>query len=53
MNKEWWIEEKIRELAYFKWECAGCPNDMADYFWIEAEKEVQKLIDEGIDIQEN
>jgi len=32
--------EKVRELAYLKWEAANCPSDMADHFWVEAEKEV-------------
>lgn len=36
-------EEKLRELAYFKWEAAGCPNDMADQFWFEAKSELKSF----------
>ncbi len=33
-------EEAIRELAYQKWEAAGCPSGDGFDFWIEAEYEV-------------
>lgn len=36
-------EEKLRELAYYKWQAAGCPNDMADHFWFEAKAELKKF----------
>lgn len=32
--------EKVRELAYYKWQNAGCPDHMSDHFWAEAESEV-------------
>jgi hypothetical protein len=37
------FENKIRQLAYKKWEEAGCPitgQDARNTFWYEAEKEV-------------
>lgn len=36
-------KEDIRELAYLKWEAAGCPDgqETAEQFWLEAEKELQ------------
>jgi hypothetical protein len=34
------LRDKIRELAYFKWEIAGCPPGRDKEFWIEAEKEL-------------
>lgn len=33
-------EEQIRQLAYGKWEQAGCPSGDGFDFWIEAEREV-------------
>lgn len=33
-------EEAIRELAYVKWEEAGCPSGDGHDFWLEAEREV-------------
>lgn len=33
-------EEEIRDLAYQKWEDAGCPSGDGFDFWIEAEREV-------------
>lgn len=33
-------EEEIRQLAYQKWEQAGCPSGDGFDFWIEAENEV-------------
>ncbi len=33
-------EEEIRELAYSKWEAAGCPSGDGFDFWLEAEQEV-------------
>lgn len=33
-------EEEIRELAYLKWEEAGCPSGEGFDFWVEAEREV-------------
>lgn len=33
-------EEEIRELAYQKWEEAGCPSGEGFDFWLEAEQEV-------------
>ncbi len=33
-------EEAIRELAYLKWEEAGCPSGDGHDFWLEAEREV-------------
>lgn len=33
-------EEEIRELAYSKWEAAGCPSGDGFDFWLEAELEV-------------
>ena len=34
------LEEKIKELAYHKWEEAGKPENMEAHFWLEAEKEI-------------
>jgi hypothetical protein len=42
---EWAIQQQIRELAYFKWEEAGRPDEMHDHFWLEAEKEVRRQYD--------
>jgi hypothetical protein len=36
-------EVQIRELAYYKWEQAGCPEGDGLSFWIEAEKEVLNM----------
>ena len=33
-------EEEIRELAYAKWEAAGCPSGDGFDFWLEAENQV-------------
>lgn len=38
--EQWVIDEQIRVLAYLKWERAGCPGDMSNHFWLEAEHEV-------------
>ncbi len=34
------MEDRIRELAYLKWEKAGCPPGDGVNFWCEAEAEV-------------
>lgn len=34
------LEEKIRTLAYHKWEVAGCPGGDGINFWIDAEREI-------------
>lgn len=31
--------EKVQEMAYFKWQEAGCPGDAGNRFWSEAELE--------------
>jgi hypothetical protein len=31
----------VRELAYLKWEQAGRPEGLSDYFWREAERDVR------------
>lgn len=36
----WVIEQQIKELAYYKWEQAGCPDEMGIHFWLEAESQV-------------
>lgn len=33
-------EEQIRELAYSKWQCAGCPEGDGIDFWLQAEEEL-------------
>ena len=33
-------EEEIRELAYRKWQAAGCPTGDGFDFWVDAEREV-------------
>ncbi len=33
-------EEAIRDLAYLKWEEAGCPSGDGHDFWLDAEREV-------------
>lgn len=32
--------EKIREVAYYKWEAAGCPCSDGIEFWLQAEAEL-------------
>jgi hypothetical protein len=32
-------ENRIRELAYYKWLDAGCPDDQDMDFWLQAEME--------------
>jgi hypothetical protein len=34
------IEDRIREAAYLMWEQAGRVSDMAQEYWVAAEKEV-------------
>lgn len=34
------VRQQIRELAYQKWEQAGCPWGRDKEFWVEAEKEL-------------
>ena len=34
------LEEKVRELAYFKWEAAGKPLSDGSEFWLAAEEEI-------------
>jgi len=41
-------EHAIREMAYAKWEEAGCPPGDGAHFWIEAEKEFQTTLGAGI-----
>lgn len=39
------FEAQVRELAYQKWESAGCPlttEDERNRFWFEAEQEIIK-----------
>jgi hypothetical protein len=39
------MEDKIREIAYQKWESAGCPlttEKERNRFWFEAEQEILK-----------
>lgn len=33
-------QDAIRELAYSKWEQAGCPPGDGIWFWLEAEREL-------------
>ena len=33
-------EERIRSLAHRLWEAAGGPDGKSDYFWFEAEKQI-------------
>jgi hypothetical protein len=33
-------EQKTRELAYLKWEEAGCPESDGVQFWLDAEAEL-------------
>jgi hypothetical protein len=35
-------EDEIRNLAYQKWQEAGCPDGDGVYFWLEAEAELQR-----------
>lgn len=35
-------EDKIRELAYFKWEAAGKPSGQSERFWEEARSELDQ-----------
>lgn len=30
---------QVQEMAYRKWQEAGCPEDAAQRFWLEAERE--------------
>ena len=34
--------DTICERAYQLWELAGMPEDMADYFWLEAENQIRR-----------
>jgi hypothetical protein len=34
------MERAIRELAYQKWEEAGCPHGTADAFWLAAQRDI-------------
>lgn len=34
------LHDAIRELAYFKWKAAGCPDGQDDRFWLDAEREL-------------
>jgi hypothetical protein len=34
------MERAIRELAYQKWEEAGCPHASADAFWLAAQRDI-------------
>jgi hypothetical protein len=34
------MEDRIRELAYLKWEAAGYPNGDGVDFWLQAEEEL-------------
>lgn len=45
MNNEWWVDQFIRELAYYKWQNAGCPKEGELEFWLEAEKEILASVD--------
>lgn len=36
---------EIESRAYYKWVEAGQPEKMSDYFWFEAEKEVEKEVE--------
>jgi Protein of unknown function (DUF2934) len=36
------VEDEIRNLAYQKWQEAGCPDGDGVYFWLEAEAELQR-----------
>lgn len=33
--------DSIRDLAYLKWEAAGCPDGDGLQFWVEAEQELK------------
>jgi hypothetical protein len=33
-------EDKIRDLAYEKWQASGCPEGDGVEFWLEAEREI-------------
>jgi hypothetical protein len=34
------LKERIKNLAYYKWQESGCPTGQDKNFWIEAENEV-------------
>lgn len=36
-------DEAIRSLAYLNWEAAGCPAGDGVEFWLEAEREINKV----------
>jgi hypothetical protein len=36
-------DDKIRELAYFKWQAAGSPPGDGIQFWLEAENELASV----------
>ena len=36
------LEQAVRDLAYLKWEAAGCPEGDGVVFWLEAEQELSK-----------
>jgi len=37
------VEDRIRELAYLKWEAAGYPSGDGVEFWLQAEEELRSL----------
>ena len=32
-------KQTVREMAYFRWQAAGCPDNQSLRFWLEAELE--------------
>jgi hypothetical protein len=42
-KKELGMKQKVRELAYNKWEKAGYPSGNGIQFWLEAELELGKI----------
>lgn len=44
-------EEAIRDLAYIKWEEAGCPSGDGHDFWLDAEREVVAARSDAMDMR--
>ena len=40
--------DKVKKLAYSKWELAEKPEGQSDYFWYEAQKEIRLQLSKSI-----
>lgn len=47
------LEQKVREIAYLKWEAAGMPTSDGSEFWLAAEEEVFGLKEGLLDLEKS